>query len=160
MAAVLRKAAKKVILSPTSLVGSPAQYMTTLNQDHRDYNFSQTGNVITVALQGQNRSILDDAAQWSMLNETTSAQEAETGLLVAFMILRLINKFMITILPFLSHHTKIPMEVFQNAGVELDMDSPAYQVTRQYPSYVEIRTYFTVKLQQASTRYQFVGLPK
>ena len=40
MAVVLCKAAKKVILSPKSLVGNPAQYMTSLHHDHREYNFS------------------------------------------------------------------------------------------------------------------------
>lgn len=34
MATILCKAAKKVVLSPTKLVGSPVRYMTTLNQDH------------------------------------------------------------------------------------------------------------------------------
>ena len=137
MTRILAKAVKKFTLPSKFLVGSSSLYMDTLNHKHSDFHFNKTGNIISVAIDGRKKHMRNrhkDPGEWAALNRTTSAKEAEQGLIFATNTLRLISKFMINILPTIFKKNKIPMEEFTRAGVQLNMEGTAYQITRRYPS--------------------------
>ena len=102
---------------------------------------------------------LSSSADWQQLNESKTAQQAEVGLVQANQILRLITKFMTTILPIMFMDNQVPIAKFEKAGVKLDYEGTAWQILRRYKSYLEVRTYYPVKMEQLSQIWKFYGLP-
>ena len=112
MKKLLFKNKKNTTLPSNALLGNPDDMLASLNLKYPEYIFQRQNNIFTVELHHSKSRYLSSSADWQYLNESKTAQQAEIGLVQATQILRLITKFVKSILPVMFMENQVPIENF------------------------------------------------
>ena len=143
---------QKATLVPTKdIMGSDDAFASKLNGLTTGYKISRNDSVISVS------NTDNQEPDWNALSLSKKGSDAEKGIQEAKKNVLTITNFQQKVFPMILNKILIPRHYLEDVELVLNMDSII--VYNKYGSYVEIKIYIPIKLQDTTTLYSIAPLP-
>ena len=142
---------KQTTLVPTkNMVGSNEVFVKKINQMVKDFEITKNNSVIQI------KPTSLKTTDWSALSFSDNIREAEQGIIQAKQVVLTTLKFQ-NILPQILRNLLIPRHYLEDSEVNFEEDTIIqYKV---YKSYIELKMYIPIKMNEITTTYTFAPLP-